>query len=75
MPDVLRDALRTRRWGLPDAGGWRDQDAGLVDAMEIAIDVYDAILADKRYGSDQYKFAAEHPREFGIMQHLRKANG
>jgi len=70
MPEDLEAALRTRRWGLPEAGGWKDQEAGLLERMDVAIDAYDALVFAAQYGSDHYKFAAEHPRHSAIARRI-----
>ena len=43
QPPELKLALQSDRWGvLPDAGGLRDQEAGLIDRMSWASAVHNA---------------------------------
>lgn len=44
-PILLRWYWLTRRYGLPYAGGWMDQPAGLVDKMALVGLLYDAKVA------------------------------
>jgi hypothetical protein len=68
----LRDALRTRRWGLPEAGGWLDQEAGWLDKMSLALQVYDAITEYARVPAEKkYDWIAKHPDEYAIVQRTR----
>ena len=71
-PIELSEALRTRQWGLPEAGGWKDQVAGLLDKMTVCLRVYDALTAYRSVSaSEQYEWIARHPTEYAIVQRMR----
>lgn len=60
QPEILALALRCRRYNtLPHSGGLLDQPPGLIDAISVALNVYDAINIHKERGVDAPREALE----------------
>jgi len=77
-PEELELALQCRQWHcLPEAGGIRDQRAGEMERMKIAINVYDAMqVYNDVGGKDVGKWIENHKngawKIVKMVQKLRK---
>lgn len=66
MPSLLRTALRCIRWNcLPEAGGERDQPAGLLDKLGVLINIYESAQAYNQ-ATDKAKWAEGNERLWEI---------
>jgi hypothetical protein len=77
-PRELRWAFRSEKWGLPKAGGWLAQPAGLVDKMTTCLNAYNAIKAFNA-AENAGEFASSNPGYWKIIQsielrRLKRAN-
>ena len=79
-PGELMLAWQAQTWNtLPEAGGLRDQPAGLIERMSATLRVYDAmkIYADSPPGNEG-EFTKQNPRAWEIVlsvMGLRRAYG
>ena len=48
IPDYLYSGMMTEKHGMPNAGGWLDQEAGLLERQEICVEAYQAYADFKR---------------------------
>jgi len=68
-PGELTLAWQAQSWqALPEAGGLRDQPAGLLDRMGASLRVYDAMraFADRPPGHED-EFSQKNPRSWEIV--------
>jgi hypothetical protein len=71
-PPELELALQAHRWGvLPEAGGLRDQPAGLLRRMTAAENVYNVYVA-LEHSDDYAKFINANP---GAARMIEMVNG
>ena len=78
-PGELTLAWQAQSWqALPEAGGLRDQPAGLLERMSTALSVYDAFVAYKAVdGGHEDEFARKNPRAWAsvlMVQGLRRGD-
>ena len=74
LPRLLKEAFLSQRWGLPHAGGWKDN-WPLSEHMTIALNVYHAVTGWKA-AKNIVKWSEQHPSEWRTVQNvmtLRKA--
>ena len=77
-PPLLRQAWQLKRWdALPEAGGLRDQPAGLLQRMGHLLDIYNAHRAYAQAlvsypGEKIQTFEAQNPDVMALMAHARK---
>ena len=57
-PQDLQNAWKIKAHGMPYAGGWMEQPAGLLNRAMTALNVYDSYMA--WYVSDRAVWQAEH---------------
>jgi len=66
---------RTAEYGLPYAGGWMKQPAGLLDRMTYAGRVYQAVREYREHGSEAGKAAQwrkDHPEMVKLLDLVRE---
>ncbi len=77
-PPLLRQAWQLKRWeALPEAGGLRDQPAGLLQRMGQLLDIYNAHRAYASAlvsypGEKIAQFEAQNPDIMAIMARVRR---
>ncbi len=77
-PPLLRQAWQLKRWeALPEAGGLRDQPAGLLQRMGTLLDIYNAHRAYAQAlvsypGEKIQQFEAQNPDVMRLMASVRK---
>lgn len=68
-PYELKLAWQCRQFNcLPMSGGLLNQPAGLIDRMQIAYNIWEAVETRKKYGEEQAKFIKDRPDEFALCQ-------
>jgi hypothetical protein len=73
-PEPLALAFEAQRWGrLPNAGGLRDQPAGLLNRMGVALNVYQAYTLKR--GLDLDQFASNHPGLYRLWRSVEDMRG
>jgi hypothetical protein len=65
-PKELKWAFRSEQWGLPVAGGWLVQPAGLTDRMTACLNTYHAVKAYNA-APDAGEFARNNPGLWSII--------
>lgn len=78
-PQELIEAWRTRDYGLPSGGGWKDEPAGSLERMTQALNVYTAFKAFEERTIPESEFADKHFDLWKIVisveKQERKMNG
>ena len=79
-PRELIYAWRTKIYGVADGNGWMNEEAGLIDRMTSALNVYESFVNYKRYAAEDKtdEWIATAPGQWEIVQkvlELRKKNG
>lgn len=74
-PPELELAWQVRGWGaLPEPGGLRDQRAGELRRMSVALNAYGAVRAFHA-SSDKAKWARDYPGQWEVFQHVMTLRG
>ena len=72
-PYELKLAWQCKQFNcLPYQGGLLNQPIGLIDKMQTAYNVWNAINMRDKFGSEQDKFIKDYPDEFEICEMVRK---
>ena len=69
----MAQAQTIERWGLPYAGGWMDQPAGMLDRANVLMNVYrsfKSFAAARYYGAWAHQ-NPEHYRVYALVQRLK----
>ena len=75
-PAELMASFKTDQYGLPFAGGWMDQPAGLVGKMTAARNMYEAVKGWRESGPKMAYWAEKNPQAWKLVQeYLKETKG
>lgn len=72
-PRELKLAWQCRQFNcLPYSGGLLEQPVGLIDKMQLAYNVWEAVKTQQTYGKDYAKFMKDHPDMHKICEMVKR---
>lgn len=70
-PQLLLDAQKTEKWGLPYGEGWKNQPIGLLEQMEYVLAVHNTYVGVQA-ASDVTKFFGDYPSLLDLYTEVEK---